>query len=77
MAAQRYFSKATFQFLNDLKVNNTRDWFADNKHRYEDHLKDPALRLIEAFGPEPQPQPPPPPAPVAHAPFPADRRTAI
>lgn len=52
MAAQRYFSKATFQFLNDLKANNTRDWFADNKHRYEDDLKDPALRLIEAFGPE-------------------------
>ena len=28
-------SKATFQFLKDLKENNNRDWFNDNKDRYE------------------------------------------
>ena len=52
MSGRRYFSKATFQFLKDLKQNNDRAWFADNKSRYEDHLKGPALRLIEDFGPE-------------------------
>jgi uncharacterized protein (TIGR02453 family) len=52
MARKPYFSKATFQFLKDLKVNNNRDWFAENKSRYEEDLKDPALRVIEAFGPE-------------------------
>jgi uncharacterized protein (TIGR02453 family) len=28
-------SKATFQFLSELKVNNNRDWFNDNKTVYE------------------------------------------
>jgi uncharacterized protein (TIGR02453 family) len=50
--AKRYFTKATFDFLKELKSNNTREWFAENKGRYEDTLKDPALRLIEDFGPE-------------------------
>ena len=50
--AKRYFSKATFDFLKDLKKNNDRDWFNENKPRFEDHIKAPALRLIEDFGPE-------------------------
>ena len=28
-------SKDTLQFLDDLKANNNRDWFLDNKKRYE------------------------------------------
>ncbi|TRX36547.1 DUF2461 domain-containing protein [Flavobacterium sp. ZT3R18] len=28
-------SKDTLQFLEDLKVNNNRDWFLENKKRYE------------------------------------------
>ena len=52
MASRKYFTKATFQFLTDLKANNDREWFAENKHRYEGDLKDPALRLIEDFAPE-------------------------
>ncbi len=28
-------SKNTFAFLKDLKANNNRDWFTDNKPRYE------------------------------------------
>ena len=50
--ADKYFSKATFDFLDDLKQNNNRAWFAEHKSRYEERLKDPALRLIEDFGPE-------------------------
>jgi uncharacterized protein (TIGR02453 family) len=51
MARGPYFTAETFAFLRDLKQNNDRDWFALNKGRYEDHLKAPALRLIEDFAP--------------------------
>jgi uncharacterized protein (TIGR02453 family) len=33
-------SKDTLQFLDDLKANNNRDWFLDNKKRYEAFKKD-------------------------------------
>jgi uncharacterized protein (TIGR02453 family) len=33
-------SKETLQFLEDLKANNNRDWFLDNKKRYEIFKKD-------------------------------------
>jgi len=51
VAARTYFTNASFGFLKDLKANNTREWFATNKPRYEEQVKDPALRLIEDFGP--------------------------
>jgi uncharacterized protein (TIGR02453 family) len=44
-----YFTPRTFHFLKDLAANNRRDWFADNKARYEDHVKVPALRFIQDF----------------------------
>lgn len=46
-----YFSRETFRFLQDLKKHNERAWFTENKARYEEHVKEPALRLIEAFAP--------------------------
>ena len=51
MAGRTYFTRATFAFLKELKANNDREWFAENKHRYEEHVKDSALRLIEDFAP--------------------------
>lgn len=33
-------TKDTLQFLEDLKANNNRDWFLDNKKRYEVFKKD-------------------------------------
>ena len=33
-------SKETLQFLEDLKANNNRDWFLENKNRYEIFKKD-------------------------------------
>lgn len=33
-------SKDSLQFLEDLKANNNRDWFLDNKKRYEIFKKD-------------------------------------
>jgi uncharacterized protein (TIGR02453 family) len=44
--ATQYFTAATFKFQRDLAKNNNRTWFAANKARYEDVLRDPFLRLI-------------------------------
>ena len=51
MASTTYFTPATFKFLKDLAANNNRDWFNDNKARYEDKVKEPALRFISDFAP--------------------------
>jgi uncharacterized protein (TIGR02453 family) len=44
--ATAYFSPATFKFQRDLARNNNRTWFAANRQRYEDVLRQPFLRLI-------------------------------
>lgn len=41
-----YFTAATFKFLRDLKANNNRIWFNENKPRYEEVLRQPFLQLI-------------------------------
>ena len=45
-----YFTKATFTFLKDLTENNEWAWFQQNKHRYDDDVRDPAIRFITDFG---------------------------
>ncbi len=42
----KYFSPELFTFLGDLAANNDRAWFAENKQRYEDHVRQPALDFI-------------------------------
>ena len=49
--ANAYLTPALFSFLRDLRENNNREWFADNKHRYEQDLKEPLLDLIADFAP--------------------------
>ena len=46
-----YFTLATFTFLKDLASNNNREWFQENKQRYERQVKEPALRFITDFAP--------------------------
>jgi uncharacterized protein (TIGR02453 family) len=48
---QAVFGRELFEFLADLREHNDREWFAANKHRYEQHLLAPALDFIEAFAP--------------------------
>lgn len=38
-----------FDFLSELKENNNRPWFQENKDRYEKYLKEPLLAFIVAF----------------------------
>jgi len=49
--ATRYFTRATFDLLKDLEENNNRTWFQENKHRYEEHVRDSSIRFITDFGP--------------------------
>jgi uncharacterized protein (TIGR02453 family) len=49
MTAQ--FAEETFRFLAELEANNTRDWFAANRDRYEAHWKAPGLAFVEAIRP--------------------------
>jgi uncharacterized protein (TIGR02453 family) len=48
---QASFGPELFVFLTDLRANNNREWFAANKHRYEEQFVEPALDFIEAFAP--------------------------
>jgi len=41
-------SEKSLQFLQDLKSNNNRDWFLDNKKRYEEYKKE-YHQLIQEF----------------------------
>jgi uncharacterized protein (TIGR02453 family) len=50
-ASQVSFGSELFSFLTDLRAHNDRDWFAANKHRYEEYLVEPALAFIDAFAP--------------------------
>ncbi len=44
------FSRKTMTFLKELEHNNNKEWFADNKQRYEDEVRAPALDYIESMG---------------------------
>ena len=53
------FTPDTLKFLRALKRNNDRDWFRENKDRYEAHVRGPMLAVVErlardlpAFAPE-------------------------
>lgn len=51
VSSARSFSPALFSFLQELKENNDREWFAANKARYEADVREPALEFISAFAP--------------------------
>ena len=42
------FPKDFFNFFNELKNNNNREWFADNKARYYDSVVNPMGEFIVA-----------------------------
>ena len=45
------FDPSLLGFLDELAQNNERDWFAENKARYERLVREPALDFIVAMGP--------------------------
>jgi uncharacterized protein (TIGR02453 family) len=48
--SDRHFTPGLFAFLRDLKANNDREWFNENRERYLADLRDPCLRFIADFG---------------------------
>lgn len=51
MTSARYatFTPATIAFLKELKANNNREWFNENKPRYEAEVLDVALNFIQSM----------------------------
>ncbi len=45
------FDPKTLKFLDELKKNNNREWFAEHKPRYEALVLEPALDFIATMGP--------------------------
>ncbi|MEM9780635.1 MAG: DUF2461 family protein, partial [Pseudomonadota bacterium] len=54
MAPFNSFSPDALRFLAELKANNTKEWFVENRRPYEVNLKDPgrqfAAEMAEALG---------------------------
>lgn len=46
------FDPSLFKFLAQLKRNNNRDWFNNNKSRYEAEVLFPSLAFVDAFQPK-------------------------
>lgn len=49
MARKTHFSQELFEYLRELKENNTREWFTANKERYRTVVQEPLLRFISDF----------------------------
>lgn len=47
--SKTYFTPQLFAFLEDLTLNNNREWFKANQDRYEQHVREPALDFINDF----------------------------
>ena len=48
----QYFSDASYKFLRNLDRHNNKAWFAEHKHEYEEHVRQPFLRLIADLQPD-------------------------
>lgn len=42
----QYFDKDFILFFSELEENNNKEWFQDNKKRYETHVKKPMLKFL-------------------------------
>jgi uncharacterized protein (TIGR02453 family) len=51
MENHAYFTRDSLRFLKDLREHNQRDWFMQNKQRYEKALRDPFTQFIADLGP--------------------------
>lgn len=51
MAQPSPFSPALFDFFRDLRLNNEKEWFEANRHRYEDDVLEPCRTFVLAFRP--------------------------
>ncbi len=45
------FGPELYEFLEELEANNNREWFNENRERYEEEVREPAFDLIRAVRP--------------------------
>jgi uncharacterized protein (TIGR02453 family) len=50
MAKPTWFTPDSLSFLAELRANNDRAWFAENRERWESEVRGPALRYVTDFG---------------------------
>ena len=50
MSEFKGFPKEMITFFEDLKTNNSKDWFNENKKMYEDYVKRPSEEFVMARG---------------------------
>ena len=50
MPTHAHFTPALFEFLAELQLNNSREWFQANRRRYEADVRDPLLEFVADFG---------------------------
>ena len=50
MTSLPHFTPALFEFLSELADNNNREWFQDNKGRYERDVRDALVQFVSDFG---------------------------
>lgn len=48
--SQQYFTPGLFKFLRELASNNDKQWWENNKNRYIEVVREPALHFIADFG---------------------------
>ena len=51
MTKKAHFSRDLFNFLEELRQNNRREWFEENRARYESDVREPMLTFIADFAP--------------------------
>lgn len=47
--SSKTFSQATFEYLEELEMNNNREWFLENKNRLEQVVRAPFSSLLETL----------------------------
>lgn len=51
MKTKTHFKHELFHFLEELKSNNRREWFEENRARYEREVREPLIAFIMDFAP--------------------------
>src|SRR5690348_16631092 len=51
MKRKSHFKRELFQFLDELNSNNRREWFEQNRARYERDVREPLITFIVDFAP--------------------------
>lgn len=45
-----FFSKKSLDFLQDIRENNNKEWFENNRYRYDEYILNPSRAFVQEFG---------------------------